>query len=49
MVCWGLSWNGVIALHFYMPGVKTTTKIYEETVLELVLRLLNDKFFNGQY
>ncbi len=32
MVWWGLSWNGTIVIHFCTPRVKTTAKIYEETV-----------------
>ncbi len=31
-----------------MPGVKTTTKIYEETILEPIVKLFND-IFKGQH
>ncbi len=49
MVWWGMSWNGATVIHFCMPGVKMTAKIYEETVLEPVVKPLNDTLFEGQH
>ncbi len=34
-------------IHFCMPRVKTTTKICEETVLESVVKSLDDTLFIG--
>ncbi len=48
MVWWGVLWNGAIAIHFCTPGVKTTAKIYEETVHKPIVKPLNDTLFKGQ-
>ncbi len=45
---WGMSWSGASETHFRMPGVKTNTKIYEETILELVVKPLNETLFHRQ-
>lgn len=42
MVCWGVFWKGFTPIHFCSPRVRTTDKIYEETVLESVVKPLND-------
>ncbi len=42
-------WNRATAIHFCTPGVKLTTKIYEETVLELVMKPPNGTLLKGQH
>lgn len=47
MVWWGVSWHGVTPIHFCETGVKTSAKVYENTVLEHVVKPLNNTLFNG--
>ncbi len=47
-VWWRVSWNGATVIYFCKPGIKTTTKIYEETILKPVMKPLNDTLFNRQ-
>lgn len=48
MVWWGVSYNGVTKLHFCEKGVKTSAKIYQESVLESVVKPLNTSLFKNQ-
>lgn len=48
MVWWGVSWQGATELHFCEKGVKTGAKVYQETVLEPVVKPLTQTLFNGQ-
>lgn len=45
MVWWGVSYDGVTELHFCEKGVKTSAKVYKETVLEHVVKPLNRTLF----
>ncbi len=45
---WEVLWNGATAIYFCMPEVKTTTKIYEETIFKSTAKPLNDTLFKGQ-
>ena len=47
MVWWRLSHLGVIPLHFYEKGVKTSAQVYQEDVLQGVVKPLNMNVFNG--
>ncbi|XP_028031104.1 uncharacterized protein LOC114243711 [Bombyx mandarina] len=38
MVWWGVSYQGVTKLHFSEKGVKTSAKVYQETVLDHVAK-----------
>ncbi len=50
VIVWcGGPWNGVAAIHFCVPGIKTTAKIYEETVFQPIVKILNDTLFKGQH
>lgn len=48
MVWWGVSYDGVTDLHFCEQGVKTSAKVYQETVLEAVVKPLNHSLFQNQ-
>lgn len=48
MVWWGVSHQGVTDLHFCEKGVKTGAKVYQQDVLEGVVRPLNTGLFSGQ-
>jgi len=48
MVWWGLSHQGVTPLNFCEKGVKTGGKVYQEDVLQGVVKPLNTTVFNGQ-
>ncbi len=45
MFCDGV--RSVVECHYCTPGVKMTAKIDEETVLEPVVKPLNDTLFRG--
>ncbi|UYV84269.1 hypothetical protein LAZ67_X001712, partial [Cordylochernes scorpioides] len=49
IVWWGVSYQGVIDLHFCAKGVKTTAKNYQEDILEQIVKPLNTKMFNGEH
>ena len=48
MVWWGVSYSGATQLHFCEKGVKTSVKVYENTVLEPIVRGLNTTLFRNQ-
>ncbi|XP_055918417.1 uncharacterized protein LOC129950507 [Eupeodes corollae] len=48
MVWWGVSHKGVTSLHFCEKGVKTGAKVYQESVLEGVVKRLTNTLFNGE-
>lgn len=48
MVWWGVSYDGVTNLHFCEKGVKTSGKVYQESVLEAVVKPLNQSLFQNQ-
>jgi len=48
MVWWGVSHQGVTPLHFCKKGVKTGAWVYQEDVLQGVVKPLNTTVFNGQ-
>lgn len=45
MVWWGVSYHGVTKLHFCEKGVKTSAKVYQETILNDVVKPLSDTLF----
>lgn len=49
MVWWGVSWKGVTELHFCEKGVKTSARVYKETVLQDLVLPLNETLFNGAH
>src|SRR5258705_10820703 len=49
MVWWGVSYDGVTKLHFCEKGVKTNGKIYRKTILEPIVKPLNETMFNGDF
>ncbi len=49
IMCWGVLWNGAIVIQFCMLGAKTNTKIYEETILESVVKPVSDTLFKEQH
>lgn len=48
MVWWGVSHQGVTSLHFCEKGVKTGARVYQEDVLEGVVKGLTNTLFNGE-
>ena len=48
MVWWGVSHQGVTPLHFCEKGVKSGSHVYQEDVLQGVVKHLNMTVFNGQ-
>jgi hypothetical protein len=48
MVWWGGSHQGVTPLHFCEKGVKTGARVYQEDVLQGVVKPLNTTVFSGQ-
>jgi inhibitor of nuclear factor kappa-B kinase subunit alpha len=44
----GVSHQGVTTLHFYKKGVKTGAQVYQEDVLQGVVKPLNTNVFSGQ-
>lgn len=48
MVWWGVSYQGVTKLHFCEKGVKTSAKVYQDTVLEAVVKPLNNTLFKNE-
>lgn len=49
MVWWGVSYDGVTKLHFCEKGVKTSANVYQNTVLDKVVKPLNSTLFNNQH
>ena len=49
MVWWAVSYSGATQLHFCEKEVKTSAKVYENTVLELIIRGLNTILFRNQH
>lgn len=45
MVWWGVSYEGVTKLHFCPKGVKTSAKVYQEDVLNSLVKPLNESLF----
>lgn len=48
MVWWGVSHHGVTKLHFCEKGVKTGAKVYQQDILEVMVKPLNSSLFAGQ-
>lgn len=48
MVWWGVSYDGVTKIHFCEKGVKTGARVYEQTILEPVVRPLTSTLFNNE-
>nr|AEO90418.1 putative MhmaT1 transposase [Misgolas hubbardi] len=48
MVWWGVSYEGATELHFCEKGVKTSAKVYQDTVLEPVVENVNHTLFQHQ-
>ncbi len=48
MVWWGVSYNGTTKLHFCEKGVKTSAKIYQDTVSEPILRYMGNTLFRNE-
>lgn len=49
MIWWGVLWNGATEVHFCEPGVKINAKVYQETVLEWIVKPLNTTLFHGEH
>lgn len=47
MVWWGVSYQGVTKLHFCEKGVKTSAKVYQDTVLDHVVKPLSNTLFKN--
>lgn len=45
MVWWGVAYDGVTELHFCEKGVKTSAKVYQNDVLDNVVKPLNSTLF----
>lgn len=48
MVWWGVSYDGVTEAFFCEKGVKTSAKVYQEGILEEVVKPLNTSLFNNE-
>ena len=48
MVWQGVSYQGMAPLHFCKKDVKTGAPVYQEDVLQRVVKTLNTSLFNGQ-
>jgi len=48
MVWWGMSHQEVTPLHFCEKGVKTGAQVYQEDVLQGIVKPLNTTLFTGQ-
>ena len=48
MVWWGVSYDGVTNLQFCEKGVKTSAKVYQESILELSVKPLNSTLFKNK-
>lgn len=48
MVWWGVCYDGVTKLHFCEKGVKTSAKVYQSTVLEPIVKPLNQSIFTNK-
>ena len=47
IVWWGLSYHGVTKLNFCEKGVKTSAKVYQETVLDRVVKPFSNTLFKN--
>ena len=47
--CWGVSYDATTKLHFCKKGVNTSAKVYEDTVLEPVVKLFNNTLFSNEH
>lgn len=47
MVWWGVSWHGVTQIHFCEKGVKTGARVYQNSVLNPLVKPLSDTLFEG--
>ena len=47
--CWGVSYDATTKLHFCEKGVKTSAKVYENTVLETVVKFFNNTLFSNEH
>ena len=47
--CWGVSYDATTKLHFCEKGVKTSAKVYENTVLEPVVKLFKNTLFSNEH
>ena len=43
-----LSYEGVTEPYFYEKGIKTSAQVYQDTILEKVVKPLNNTMFNNQ-
>ncbi|KAG6450211.1 hypothetical protein O3G_MSEX006429 [Manduca sexta] len=48
MVWWGVSYEGVTEPYFCEKGIKTSAQVYQDTILEKVVKPLNITMFNNQ-
>ncbi len=48
MVWWGVTYDGVTQLHFCEKGVKTSAEVYQNTILEPLVKPLNTSLFNNK-
>lgn len=48
MVWWGISYEGVTEPYFCEKGIKTSAQVYQDTILEKVVKPLNNTMFNNQ-
>lgn len=48
MVWWGVSYAGATTLHFCEKGVKTSARVYENTVLEPIVKDLSNTLFENE-
>lgn len=49
MVWWGVAYDGTLDLHFCEKGVKTSAKVYQQTVLKRIVKPLNQTMFQNQH
>ncbi|XP_026758430.2 uncharacterized protein LOC113517886 [Galleria mellonella] len=47
IVWWGMSYQGVTKLHFCEKGVKTSAKMYQNTLLDRVVKPLSNTLFKN--
>ena len=48
-ICWGVSYDATTKLHFCEKGLKTSPKVYENTLLEPVVKLFNNNLFSNEH
>ena len=49
MVWWGVAYDATTKLHFCEKEVKTSAKVYENTVLEPIVKPLNNTLFSNEH